>query len=364
MKITSDTLDINRKKPQRLYGLVLIAAILFVCSLWTVGCTKNTPVVGTGQTAVSLPLIKADGTDSKLELATYFPENEQSLVMSKFLPDSSLLALYGADGSIAVADSRDCLLDRRGWVSIKDGKPFLLQGIMVNPPSKFITEVAEIAREALGQNQRVMIIYLDGFGYDSYQEAKALGLIPFMAGLKAQKAATVCPSITPVAFAAMVTGQTPNITGVKARADHQLNCSSIFDLARAEGRETFIAEGDKQIIELAGEVEFNPDLNGDGSTDDEVFAAAQSNMDADLLLVHFHGIDDTCHNFAPHSQEALAVIAKTDGLVRELCRKWPGKVVIIADHGQHEVTEDGKKGNHGEFRASDLFIPLLIRETS
>lgn len=102
MKITSDTLDINRKKPQRLYGLVLIAAILFVCSLWTVGCTKNTPVVGTGQTAVSLPLIKADGTDSKLELATYFPENEQSLVMSKFLPDSSLLALYGADGSIAV----------------------------------------------------------------------------------------------------------------------------------------------------------------------------------------------------------------------------------------------------------------------
>jgi predicted AlkP superfamily pyrophosphatase or phosphodiesterase len=82
----------------------------------------------------------------------------------------------------------------------------------------------------------------------------------------------------------------------------------------------------------------------------------------DLLLVHFHGIDDACHNFAPHSQEALTVINKTDELVRELCRMWPGKVIITADHGQHEVDEDGKKGNHGDFRASDLFIPLLTRE--
>ena len=103
-------------------------------------------------------------------------------------------------------------------------------------------------------------------------------------------------------------------------------------------------------------------MNGDGSTDDEVFAAALSNMEVDLLLVHFHGIDDACHNSAPHSQEALTVINKTDELVRDLCRMWPGKVIITADHGQHEVDKDGKEGNHGDFRASDLFIPLLTRE--
>jgi hypothetical protein len=362
MEIKNDLFDIKKKRPQRLYGVVVIAAVLLFCSLWAAGCEKNAPAAGENQRTVSLPLIKADGTDSVLELAPYFAENQQNLAMSKLLSGNSLLALYGADGSIVVANSGDCLLDRQGRVSIKGGKPFLLQGIMVNPPPKFIMQVAEITREALRKNQPVMIIFLDGFGYDSYQEAKEMGRIPFMAGLKAEKAATVYPSITPVAFAAMVSGQTPDITGVQKRADHQLACSSIFDIALAKGHETFIAEGDKQIINLAGGVEFNPDLNGDGSTDDEVFASAQSSMEVDLLLVHFHGIDDVCHNFAPHSKEALAVITKTDELVRELCRMWPGKVVIIADHGQHEVDEDGKKGNHGDFRASDMFIPLLTRE--
>ena len=43
MKITSDTLDINRKTAA-VVGLVLIAAILFVCSLWTVGA-RRTPLL-------------------------------------------------------------------------------------------------------------------------------------------------------------------------------------------------------------------------------------------------------------------------------------------------------------------------------
>jgi predicted AlkP superfamily pyrophosphatase or phosphodiesterase len=361
MKITCKKSGINSKRTQQLYGVALFAAVLFFCSLWTAGCANNTPVAATTETTVSLPVIKADGTDSVLELAPYFTENQQTLAVDELLPGDGLLALYGADGSIVTADSGDCLLDRQGRVSVKAGEPFLLQGIIVNPP-KFITQVAEITKQALGQNQRVMIIYLDGFGFDSYQEAEKLGKIPLMVGLQAEKVATVYPSITPVAFAAMVTGQTPDITGVRARADHQPACSSIFDLALAQGRKTFIVEGDKQIIKLAGEAEFNPDMNGDGSTDDEVFAAALSNMEVDLLLVHFHGIDDACHNSAPHSQEALTVINKTDELVRDLCRMWPGKVIITADHGQHEVDKDGKEGNHGDFRASDLFIPLLTRE--
>lgn len=361
MKIASDLLNIDKKRLQRLY-MVVIAALLLFCFLWTVGCGTNISVSGESQATVSLPIIKSDGTDSVLELAQLFSENQQSPALSELLPDCSSLALYGADGSIVMGNSADCLLDRQGRVRIKGGKPFLLQGIMSDPPPKFITAVAEITRQTLKKNQKVMIIYLDGFSYDCYQEAKELGRIPFMAGLKAEKAATVYPSITPVAFAAMVSGQTPNITGVQSRTDHQLACSSIFDMALAEGHKTFIAEGDKQIIELTGEAEFNPDLNGNGSTDDEVFAAAKNNMKADLLLVHFHGIDDTCHKYAPHSQEALAVIAKTDKLVMELCRMWDGQIVITADHGQHEVYENGKKGNHGDFLASDMFVPLLTRE--
>jgi hypothetical protein len=154
------------------------------------------------------------------------------------------VALYGADSSILLADPQNCLLDSMGRATVKGKTPILLEGIMLDPPAKFVTDVAQMSQQYIEKNQPIMIIYLDGFGYDSYQEAEDKGLIPFMSSLKSEKAATVYPSITPVAFAAMVSGQAPNITGIKSRNDHLLYCSTIFDIALSKGLKTFIAEGD------------------------------------------------------------------------------------------------------------------------
>ena len=98
MKITCKKSGINSKRTQQLYGVALFAAVLFFCSLWTAGCANNTPVAATTETTVSLPVIKADGTDSVLELAPYFTENQQTLAVDELLPGDGLLASM-ADGS-------------------------------------------------------------------------------------------------------------------------------------------------------------------------------------------------------------------------------------------------------------------------
>ncbi|MEG1929855.1 MAG: alkaline phosphatase family protein, partial [Anaerovorax sp.] len=89
-----------------------------------------------------------------------------------------------------------------------------------------------------------------------------------------------------------------------------------------------------------------------------------SNTGYDLTLVHFHGIDDVSHAFGPHTKEVYERVENTDKLVESLAELWNGKIIIVADHGQHTdhgSDEKGRKGTHGAFQASDLFIPFLMK---
>lgn len=189
-----------------------------------------------------------------------------------------------------------------------------------------------------------------------------------MAGLESEIASGVYPTITPVNYAAMVTGRPPAENGVHKRGDHDLDCETIFDAAAQAGKSVFIAEGDAQILNFSVPQALNADLDGDGDTDGEVFACALAHTaDTELLFVHFHGIDDTGHAYGPLSPENLEKIARTDAWVGELLSAWDGTVLLSADHGQHENDGSGdsayadKRGVHGDFAASDLLVPLLTR---
>jgi predicted AlkP superfamily pyrophosphatase or phosphodiesterase len=37
-------------------------------------------------------------------------------------------------------------------------------------------------------------------------------------------------------------------------------------------------------------------------------------------------------------------------------------VVIFADHGMHQVEEEGRLGNHGNLIERDMFIPIIVTE--
>lgn len=270
-------------------------------------------------------------------------------------PESTSLSglIYTKDGD--VIPSEDYKLDEN------------VLGVMTQPPQAMVTDVYRLAKTALDEGRQVMIIYIDGLGWDSYNNALEDGAIPALAGLNVQKCASVYPTITPVNYAAMVTGQTPKHNGVTKRGLRQLNCESIFDYAAGLGKTSYVSEGDIQILSLSNTVlELSPDLNGSGTGDDEIFdCGMKAKGEYDLLFVHFHSVDDASHGYGPSSAEARDALTAVDEWCSRLMEDFQGQVIICADHGQHDNDGTGdaayadRSGTHGDFAPSDIYTPLL-----
>ena len=262
--------------------------------------------------------------------------------------------VYTADGDVFYSES------------YKHSQP--LVGLIEDPSCGTVMDAAKLADKWLEGGERVMIIYVDGLGLDAYLRAVEAGLVPNLAALDQGFCAAVYPTITPVNYAAMVTGEPPKTNGVTGRGIHQISCETIFDRAAAKGLRSYVSEGDTQILALPGaELELSPDLNGNGTGDDEILACALEHTDVSLLFVHFHGVDDASHAYGPGSAEADAAIADADARCSELLSAWDGRVVILADHGQHVQDGTGdpayadRRGTHGDFAPSDIFVPFITR---
>ncbi len=235
-------------------------------------------------------------------------------------------------------------------------------GIVENPPNLSITDIKDMVLKSLEKDDKVLLIYIDGLGYDIYEKAIKLGYLPFISTLgKGTRALTVYPSITDVTFASMVTGQTPKYTGIHSREKKELEIDTIFDIASLQGKNSKIIEGNIRIIVDEVEKVLNIDENKNGSIDDEIYLTAMKALEnpADVLLVHFHSYDDFGHKYGPDSKEALEQLKLLDSYVENMLSNFSGKLIITSDHGMHNV-ESG--GEHGSFTASDMFIPIITKD--
>ncbi|MBQ3287311.1 MAG: alkaline phosphatase family protein [Firmicutes bacterium] len=244
-----------------------------------------------------------------------------------------------------------------------------LTGAILDPPGLTQMDVYELTKKVFDKEGRALLIYIDGLGWDRFQQAVDDGDLPVLSTLSAARAAAMYPTITPVNYAAMVTGRPPAVNGVNARGIHDLSCPSIFTYCSEQGLTSYAAEGDIRIIAFPEtELELNPDLNGDGTGDDEILDCALAAVnDHDFVFVHFHSLDDTEHEFGPGSRQAREALIKIDSWCGQLLAVWDGPVVVASDHGQHDNDGSGdaayadRSGTHGDFRPSDIFVPILIR---
>lgn len=217
---------------------------------------------------------------------------------------------------------------------------------------------------------QVVLILLDGFGYVRYTEALAEGLIPSLESLgEPLVAVTTYPPITSVATASVLTGASPQVHGIDRRGVRRTDAETLFDVASSAGLEVVAVEGESLAFELRGaELQLSADLDGNGTTDDNVLANTLSVLRGgapDLLFVHFHGIDDAGHSYGPGAPEESAAIERADAAVGRIVELLPDRtlVIILADHGMHNVDEDGRLGNHGHLVPRDMLIPVLLAST-
>jgi len=218
-----------------------------------------------------------------------------------------------------------------------------------------------------GRADRVLLLFLDGFGYLRYQEAEEAGLIPVLSELDPPLlGVTTYPPITTVSTASLLTGAPPPIHGVETRGIRKTEHETLLDTAAAAGLEAAAVEGEALAFQLRGAAfQLSGDRDGDGGTDDNVLSNALELLSGgmpDLLLVHFHGIDDLGHQYGPGAPEEQAKIQEIDRAVGEILGALPPEtlVMIFADHGMHREAGSDRVGNHRHLIERDMLIPIWI----
>lgn len=219
------------------------------------------------------------------------------------------------------------------------------------------------------RSDAVLLLFLDGFGYLRYQESLAEGLIPTLASLEPPvMGLTTYPPITTVSSASLLTGTEPPVHGVETRGIRKTDHETLLDVAAAANMQVAAVEGEALAFNLRGaELTLSGDRDGNGGTDDNVLGNALSVLESgmpDLFFVHFHGIDDQGHEVGPGAPAEAAKIQEVDAAVGQILDQLPpGTLVIIfADHGMHQVEEDGRLGNHGHLIPRDMLIPVWITQ--
>ena len=300
------------------------------------------------------------------------------------------ISLYEAEVLIQSFDwetvAEDARITHKGEIII-NGEAFNPSRIEINPSPQAaiinltIMDIAPTIAQVLGlpgppdahgQSQfhgtavHAVMILIDGLQYQKLQCLIAQGSLPFFDAIEEiHQGITVYPSITTSAIASLLTGTPPQVNGVYGYGYRSTDVKTLFDLAAEKGRSVTAVEGHSLPFSLRNaKVILSGDRDGDGFTDDNVLgnslAVIHSDM-PDLLLIHFHDVDDLGHSYGPDSSEYENAIIRVDDYLSHIYQILPANtfITIFADHGM-EGKSDGSGGHHGLLHENSMVIPIIF----
>lgn len=173
---------------------------------------------------------------------------------------------------------------------------------------------------------------------------------------------SVMPSVTPVCFASMYTGASPEIHGIRKYTKPVLTTDTLYDAAlRAGKRCAIVAETDCSIAKIFLKRDMDYFIY---DTIDEVNAKALELIAADeydLITVYNGNYDSTMHKNAPESAAALHELKRNSddfaALIDAVRTHWKNHNTFYGycpDHGCHEI--DGNNGSHGLDQDEDMLV--------
>jgi hypothetical protein len=282
--------------------------------------------------------------------------------VSDILPGAKEILVMGGEGQYAF-DYKPGRVELKGNALdyvFSDGKKRMknVRGILADPPAASNMDAYQEAVNFLTKGERVLVVLMDGFGYNQYEYAKNKGYVPFLGTKEEKQATTVFEPVTPVGLSAILTGKPPYMNGIYKRGLTELKAEDIFAYAAKAGKKAAYIEGNVNIVQTSLAPELNADRNGDESTDSEVFesAAGAVQSGADYVFVHFHGIDDMGHASGDINETVMQKVKEVDGYIAKLLADFTGRVIVTADHGMHRA---GPEGGHGAFRFEDMLVPYI-----
>jgi predicted AlkP superfamily pyrophosphatase or phosphodiesterase len=242
--------------------------------------------------------------------------------------------------------------------------PTVCMALTVRTPSSAEGSPIVEAAESLNRVDKLAVVVVDAFGVSTWEKVK--DDTPFFNKLRGVNGAvirSVMPSVTPVNFATMLTGASPETHGIRNR-EQPLGHETIFHVMRETGMiSATAARAESSLGILISPHADKPGLAA-SNLDSEVteIACRMINEDVNLLWVQLLDVDDAGHSHGPHSLESREAAAKADANLRrilEAARIHGYSAIVLADHGQHPSSGGPYKGVHGTDLPEDLYVPFL-----
>jgi len=235
---------------------------------------------------------------------------------------------------------------------------------MVRPPSSAEGSPLVEAAGSLNRIDKLAVVVVDAFGVSTWEKVKDdTPVFNKLRGVNGTVIRSVMPSVTPVNFATMLTGASPETHGIRNR-EQPLGHETIFHVMRETGMvSATAARAMSSLGILISPHADKPGLAG-SNLDSEVteIACRMIGEDVNLLWVQLLDVDDAGHSHGPHSLESREAAAKADANLRrilEAARVQGYSAIVLADHGQHPSSGGPYKGVHGTDLPEDLYVPFL-----
>ncbi|WKY43647.1 alkaline phosphatase family protein [Eubacteriaceae bacterium ES2] len=271
------------------------------------------------------------------------------------------IVVFGADGGTSfdkVSDESYFEITSTGLSYTASDKTVIedVIGVLSDPPMFSISDVFSDTIYQLEKGNDVLIIELDGLGWEMFMAAQDKNCLPFMSTLPVQTALAVYPPISPVGLAAMITGESPDVNGVHDRDTLDFYGPDIFEKATQMGKSVAYIEGDTKMLNTSVEAILSVnEIIQDGNVFKNTLTAIA--QEKELIFTHFHSIDDDATTFGPYAQETVDQLSQVDEMVKTLVESFNGTIIITADHGLHQAQT---AGSHGRICNEDMLVPYII----
>ena len=242
--------------------------------------------------------------------------------------------------------------------------PTVCKVLGIRPPSSaqsiHLTEVVD----SLGNTDKLIVVVIDAFGVSTWRKGREkVPTVNLMESIHGTVIHSVMKSITPVNFATMLTGASPETHEITDR-EMPLRHETVFDVMRESGlRSATAARGLSSLGILISPLADRPGI-AESNLDVEVtdIAVKRLREGFNLIWVQLLDVDDAGHAFGPYSDESMEALVRADGNLGSIlvaAKENDYSVIVLADHGQHVSDSDPSKGTHGMSMPEDIEVPFL-----
>ncbi len=222
--------------------------------------------------------------------------------------------------------------------------------------------IPEIVKNLNGA-KRIALIAPDALGLFAWTLWKAE--LPYLRSLHERNSLllrSVLPSITPVNFGAMVTGAELDVHGAQT-FEHDFTCETLFDVLRTGyGRSAGVGLDGYTGSALLGryaDIWGNAGAGDDSDVERTTLEIAE-NERPEFIITQLGVVDDVFHQYGPSSPSVVPMLQDLDARLQRMVAQLKAlgySILILSDHGQHDVDEPELKGTHGTDSDIDCLVP-------